>query len=227
VLPNVGAHLGAPSVVATSAVDGVHPQTAQLLAMLAAQPRVDPRTIAIEDVRSGYHKMLGAMFDGGLVEDDMAAIRCERCTVPSPEGGVQVRVYTPRQTGSHQTALPVLQYMHGGGWTQGNAAGYDAFTRALCAHGSFAVVSVDYRLAPEHPSPAAADDCFAVLRWLAAGADGASLAPDVGRLALSGDSAGGHLTIVTALAARDAGIALRSVPAPCKVRRKCAVCILQ
>jgi acetyl esterase/lipase len=196
----------------------LHPETAGLLAMLDARPRVDPATQLISVVREGYDSMLEAMFDSGLDERLLSSVACELATViPQDAGGVPVpvRVYVPpaAEAGGgerRRRPLPVLQYMHGGGWTQGCAAGYDGFTRALCARGGFAVVSVDYRLAPEHPSPAAAEDCMAVLRWLVDGAEGcAVLCPDAGRLALAGDSAGGHLTAVTALAAKNAGIELR------------------
>lgn len=184
----------------------VHPETAALLAMLASQPKVDPGSIPIATVRGGYDKMLETMFDSGLSDESTGAVVCAPFTVvPSSSAGVPVNVYVP--PGCTGKALPVLLYMHGGGWTQGTPSGYDGFTRALCARGGFAVVSVDYRLAPEHPSPAAADDCMAALRWIADGAAGCeALNPATGKLALAGDSAGGHLTAVCAVMARDEGV---------------------
>lgn len=116
--------------------------------------------------------------------------------------GVPVRIYVPNGD-APAGGRPVVVYYHGGGWTIGNVDGYDAFTRMLCAETDAVVVSVDYRLAPEHPHPAAADDAFVALQWVAANA--ASFGGDAQRIAVAGDSAGGNLSAVVALDARDAG----------------------
>ncbi len=98
---------------------------------------------------------------------------------------------------------PALVYFHGGGWTIGDLDTHDVLCRQLCAAAGVPVVSVDYRLGPEHRFPAAVDDCVAATRWLQR--EGASLGLDGTRLAVGGDSAGGNLAAVVALALRDAG----------------------
>jgi acetyl esterase len=117
--------------------------------------------------------------------------------------GVPVRVYRP----SAEDGLPVVVYLHGGGWTIGSVDVYDPITRALANAANVTVVSVDYRLAPEHPYPAPLDDCWTALQWVAANAS--QFEADAGRLAIAGDSAGGNLAAVCALLARDAGLPLR------------------
>ena len=145
--------------------------------------------------------MLGSMAGWGI---DASAVTSAMATAPASGDCPAVPTLCCKAAGSGKK--PVLLYMHGGGWTQGTAEGYGPFTCALAARGGFHVVSVDYRLAPEHAAPAAADDCFTVLEWVAAGAPGSGLDMDGSRIALCGDSAGGHLTLVTAISARDAGI---------------------
>jgi acetyl esterase len=111
---------------------------------------------------------------------------------------VPLRVYTPAGSGPH--ALVV--YFHGGGYALGDLDGYDSVCRQLCADSAAVVVSVDYRLAPEHPYPAAADDAWQALRW--AKAHAAEWNADANRLGVAGDSAGAVLATVTAMQARDA-----------------------
>src|SRR5262249_55011411 len=101
--------------------------------------------------------------------------------------GVPVRVYRP----SAEDGLPVVVYLHGGGWTIGSVDVYDPITRALANAANVTVVSVEYRLAPEHPYPAPLDDCWTALQWVAANAS--QFEADSSRLAIAGDSAGGNL----------------------------------
>jgi len=103
--------------------------------------------------------------------------------------------------------LPVLLYFHGGGFTVGSPETHEALCKHLAHLAQCAVVSLDYRLAPEHQFPTAHEDCFDALQWLATNAT--SLGLDATRIAIGGDSAGGTLTAATAIAARDAGIALK------------------
>ncbi|MBX3611397.1 MAG: alpha/beta hydrolase [Hydrogenophaga sp.] len=108
--------------------------------------------------------------------------------------------------GSHGTPAPVLLYFHGGGFTIGSVATHERLCRALAHHAQCAVVSVDYRLAPEAKFPTAVHDAWDSLAWLRA--HGSDLGLDVSRVAVGGDSAGGTLSAVTAIAARDAGVPL-------------------
>ncbi len=112
---------------------------------------------------------------------------------------VPLRIYTPRERGPH--ALVV--YYHGGGYVLGDLDGYDNVCRQLCHDSGTVIVSVDYRLAPEHPFPAAFDDAWAALKWAAANAH--DLGADSGRLGVAGDSAGAVIAAAMALLARDEG----------------------
>jgi acetyl esterase len=131
------------------------------------------------------------------VPEDVAKI--ENRTLPSPAGGIPVRIYTPAGRGS----LPVLVYFHGGGWVLGSVEGNDVLCRALSNAAGCIVMSVDYRLAPEHPFPAAVDDAYHATLWAAENAAG--IGGDSSRIAVGGDSAGGNLAAVVAQVARDHG----------------------
>src|SRR5206468_7398700 len=115
---------------------------------------------------------------------------------------VPLRVYRPAGVAA-TTLLPGLLYFHGGGWVIGDLDTHDVLCRQLTAEAGVTVVNVDYRLAPEHKFPAAADDAWAATRWTVAHAS--EFGVDAGRLAVGGDSAGGNLAAVVALQARDAG----------------------
>jgi acetyl esterase len=119
--------------------------------------------------------------------------------IPGPAGEIPVRIYRPNADNN----LPVLVYFHGGGWVIMDIDTHDPLCRALANAAGCAVVSVDYRLAPEHKYPAASDDCYAATAWVAEHAK--ELGFDAGRIAIGGDSAGGHLTAVVAQMARDRG----------------------
>jgi acetyl esterase/lipase len=121
-------------------------------------------------------------------------------TIPGPGGELPIRVYRPEAAGEH---APVLVYFFGGGWVLGTLDTCDAVCRALANRTGCRTVSVGYRLAPEHPFPAAVHDCQAAVTWIAEHA--AELGGDPKRLALAGDSAGGNLAAVTALLSRDRG----------------------
>ena len=120
-------------------------------------------------------------------------------SIPGPAGKIPARVYTPEGEGPY----PLLLFFHGSGFVLLDLDTHDLICRQLCAGAHCTVVSVDYRLAPEHPFPAAPDDCLAATRWVAAHA--AELGGDPTRMALAGDSAGACLVAVTALRIRDEG----------------------
>jgi acetyl esterase len=129
-----------------------------------------------------------------------ASVHCvEDRRIPGPGGDVPVRVYVPATGGP----FPALVYFHGGGFVTGTIATHDPLCRALARGAGCVVVSVDYRLAPEHRFPAAVEDCYAATCWVAAHA--AALSADPTRLAVGGDSAGGNLAAVVARWARDRG----------------------
>jgi acetyl esterase len=119
-----------------------------------------------------------------------------------PCGPIPMRSYRPRQARADET-LPALVYYHGGGWSIGDLDTHDTLCRELANGSGCAVVSVDYRLGPEHRFPAAVDDSLAAARWVSRNAS--TLGVDAARLAVGGDSAGGNLAAVVAIAARDAG----------------------
>ena len=122
--------------------------------------------------------------------------------MPGPDGPMALRAYRP-QGARKDEVLPALVYFHGGGWVIGDLDTHDVVCRQLANGARCAVFSVDYRLAPEYRFPACVDDCVAATRWIAAQAK--TLAIDPSRIAVGGDSAGGNLATVVALAAREAG----------------------
>jgi acetyl esterase len=120
--------------------------------------------------------------------------------LPGSSGPLRARLYRPV---SASRSEPAMLFMHGGGFVMGSIDTHDAFCRRLCRDAGCGVLSLDYRLAPEHRWPAAPEDAFAAWSWLQAHA--AELGFDADRLAIGGDSAGGCLTVLTTVAARDAG----------------------
>ncbi|MEI9982360.1 MAG: alpha/beta hydrolase [Aliidongia sp.] len=120
-----------------------------------------------------------------------------------PHGAIPMRLYRPLGSAAADV-LPALVYYHGGGWVIGDLDSHDVVCRQLANRAGCAVISVDYRLAPEHKFPAAVDDAFAALLWVRSEAE--ALRIDATRLAIGGDSAGGNLSAVVALRARSAEI---------------------
>ena len=131
---------------------------------------------------------------------DVAEVR--NLEAPAPHGAIRLRLYRGMGT-EPGTALPVLVYFHGGGWVIGDLDTHDGVCRLLANGVRGAVISVDYRLVPEHKFPAAADDAVTATEWIAAHA--ADLGIDASRIAVGGDSAGGNLAAVVAVIARDRG----------------------
>jgi acetyl esterase len=124
-------------------------------------------------------------------------------SIPAPHGVIPARIYTPKRLRQAGGLAPCLVFFHGGGFVIGNIDSHDVVCRQLAHEGELIVISVDYRLAPEHKFPAAPDDAIAATKWVAANAK--QFGVDAGRIIVGGDSAGGNLAAVTAIALRDSG----------------------
>lgn len=124
--------------------------------------------------------------------------------VPAPDRHVPIRIYRPITEPEQNKTLPILIFIHGGGWTLGSVNTYDNITRALASKIPSIVVSVNYRLAPEHPFPAGLEDAFAVTQWVAKNAKVIGGSPD--KIALAGDSGGGNIATVAARMAAKTGV---------------------
>jgi acetyl esterase len=127
--------------------------------------------------------------------------RVAQLDIPAPHGTIPARIYVPKEPRRHDGLSPALVFFHGGGWVIGDLDSHDVVCRQLAVEAALIVISVDYRLAPEHKFPAATDDAIAATKWVAANAR--ELGIDATRLSIGGDSAGGNLAAVVALAARD------------------------
>ena len=150
-----------------------------------------------EEIRASRAQNAEAM--AALAGPEQPVARVEDRTIPGPGGPIPVRVYWPI-VGQR---LPALVYLHGGGWVFGNIGSIDRNCRVLANSVGCVVVNVEYRLAPEHKYPAAAEDAYAVIAHLAAHPD--EFHVDPARIAVAGDSAGGNLAAVACLMARDRG----------------------
>ena len=167
----------------------------ELLDLSADAPPIG--TVPVKTMREEAPAQMAALFRIGLVSTPVAAV--EDRLIHGPPGDLPVRVYTPEGRGP----FPLVVFFHGGGWVLGDLDTHDPFCRLLCAGAGCVVVSVGYRLAPEHRFPAAVDDALAATRWVAEHA--AEVGGDPARIAVAGDSAGGNLSAVTALRLRDEG----------------------
>ncbi|BEP92056.1 alpha/beta hydrolase [Acidovorax sp. A79] len=174
------------------------PQMRSVLERMARAGHPPLHTRSPQDARTAYQA--GA----DVLEVPKAALaRVEDLHVPARDGhALPARLYAP----TTEAGLPVLLYTHGGGFTIGNIATHDILCRELARLGRCMVVSLDYRLAPEHRFPTASNDAWDALAWLAAHAR--ELGADPARMAVGGDSAGGTLAAVNAILARDAGLPL-------------------
>ncbi len=170
------------------------PQAEGWLKEVAAAGLPPLQDLPVPDFRALYRQVVS---DCGIKAEPVVSI-VDR-TIPGPAGEIPIRVYTPE--GSPQ--FPVLVYFHGGGWVIGDLEVVHGPLTVLANLAHAVIVSVDYRLAPEHPFPAAVEDCDAAVRWVAANA--ALLNVDPERIAVGGDSAGGNLAAVVAMLARDRG----------------------
>jgi acetyl esterase len=179
--------------------DLLTPRMAALLDRIARANRPGFETMTPAAARVAYTAA------AEVLEPPRAALpRVQEITLPGAGGAaLAARLYAPSAE-----VLPVLLYLHGGGFTIGNLETHDSLCRQLALRSGAAVIALDYRLAPEHRFPVAVDDCWAALRALAQPDTGARLGLDTTRVAVGGDSAGGTLSAVCALMARDAGLGL-------------------
>jgi len=182
-----------------SAKDLLTPRMAALLERIARANRPGFETMTPAAARVAYTAA------AEVLEPPRAPLpRVEEIALPGAGGAtLAARLYAPSAG-----VLPVLLYLHGGGFTIGNLETHDSLCRQLALRSGAAVIALDYRLAPEHRFPVAVDDCWAALRALARPDTGVRLGLDTARVAVGGDSAGGTLSAVCALMARDAGLAL-------------------
>ncbi len=174
----------------------VDPPIQGMLAMLEAMQRPSLGSGTPEEARRGFRMLTVDLRPAHTV---VPVASTEDIEVPGAAGPLPARIYRPEAEGE----LPTIVFFHGGGFVIGDVDTHDNQCRVLCREAEAVVLSVGYRLAPEHPFPAAPEDCFAATRWAAEHV--AELGGDAGRIAVAGDSAGGNLAAVTALMARDAG----------------------
>ncbi len=177
----------------------LHPQARALIESLEARGVPAFHTLSPADSRRLYRDRRLA-----VQPDPPEVAQVRSLSAPGPSGVIPLRLYRPLRSSPMATAaLPVLIYFHGGGWVIGDLDTHDTLCRELANGAGIAVISVDYRLGPEHRFPAAVDDCIAATRWVRDQAGALDL--DAQRIAVGGDSAGGNLAAVVALHARDAG----------------------
>lgn len=173
---------------------GLHPQAQAVLDLLNEAP-TPLKDLPPAEARAAY--------DCFIVPrnfDPVPLARVEDRQIPGSGGDIRVRIYWPDGPSG---PLPVFLFVHGGGFVIGSIESRDPQCRLICRDVPCIVVSVDYRLAPEHPYPAAPDDCWSALEWLHANAE--ALGGDAARIAVGGESAGGNLAAGLALRARAAG----------------------
>ena len=172
------------------------PIIAQMLELGKGQPALE--TLSVAEARAGMALRVEAVRPFAPV-----AVDTQDLSIPTDAGPLPVRLYTPHAA---QHPLPTLVWLHGGGWVLGSIETHDNVCRFLSTHGPLLVISVDYRLAPEAKAPAQQQDAAAALHWAAANA--AAHGGDPARLLVGGDSAGGNLAALAALATRADGPAL-------------------
>lgn len=171
-------------ILATADMD---PALAGFLAQAAARGNPPLESLPPPVARQVYRDLDAAL---GLPAPTIGKV--DNICLDGPGGALALRVYAPATPGP----WPVLLFIHGGGFVIGDLETHDKVCRTLCHHAAMLVVAVDYRLAPEHPFPAAPDDAEAALRWVLANAT--MLGGDAGRIAVAGDSAGAQLALVAA-----------------------------
>ena len=179
----------------------LNPKIEQVLEMIAKAKRPAYHELTPQQARASYEKSAPIL---EIASAPMFSV--EDLALPTRDGAtIRARLYYPVEPGWAEPA-PALVYFHGGGFTVGSVDTHDALCRMFARDAQCVVLSVDYRLAPEHKFPTAVNDAFDAFAWLSANA--ALYGVDPARIAIGGDSAGGTLATVCAVLARDAGIPL-------------------
>lgn len=177
------------------------PAMRDVLRRMARANRPHMHSLTPQQARAAYEAGAGVL---EIPKIDLP--RVEDLRIPARDGAMlPARLYGPQPQGQAQP-LPVLLYLHGGGFTVGSINTHDALCRSLAHQAQCAVLSLDYRLAPEHQFPTASNDAWDALQWLAR--EAATLGLDASRIAVGGDSAGGTLAASCAILARDGGLPL-------------------
>jgi len=177
--------------------DKLHPDAQRVCEMIIASGRPPIETLTPLEARAVY------LASKPILQPDPEPVaEVTDLAAEGPGGPIPLRLYRARPAEAARPQ-PVVVYLHGGGWVIGDLESHDQLCRALANAVPCSVIAVHYRLAPEHKFPAAAEDAIAATRWIAANAD--RLKVDAKRLAVAGDSAGGNLSAVVAIAARDSG----------------------
>jgi len=170
------------------------PQAQELLSKVEMLGLPKVGSVPIEDIRTTHNALAKRLAGPGeKVSHTM------NCVIPGPGGGVAIRIYSPER----DKPLPMMVFFHGGGWVYGSVDVLDATCRSLANAAGYVVISVEYRLAPEHAFPAALNDCYAVTVWAATHA--VDIGGDDRFLVVGGESAGGNLAAAVALLCRDRG----------------------
>ncbi len=181
----------------------LHPQARALLDLMQERGVPPTHTLTPADARGLYRDRRA------FTQPEAPAVaQVRELVADGPHGAIPLRLYRAQGSAAGDV-LPVLVYFHGGGWVIGDLDTHDVLCRELANGAGCAVVAVDYRLAPEHRFPCAVDDCIAATAWV--WREAGALALDRTRIAVGGDSAGGNLAAVVALAARDGGSAMKLV----------------
>lgn len=184
-LPSGAQNLLAKCLGYTEAYEGLHPH----LRVILAVRKLENRSLVGDD-QVGSRRRFDAEIHS-IVARPTPVSAVQNFTIDTAAGQIPVRLYLPKPSAK---PLPLLVFYHGGGFVVGSLDSHDEPCRVLCKHADVAVLSVDYRLAPEHKAPAAVEDCVAAFEWAVANA--AKLGVDPANIAVGGDSAGGNLTAV-------------------------------